>query len=265
MITFRDGQPNVKASVVALGMFDGVHFGHRMLLEQAKRIAEERGVPMVVCTFAQSPMCLLAPDHCPPLLTTPEEREALLAQAGADIVEMQTFTPEIRDQAPEDFIAELVGRWHPVTVVAGFNYTFGRGGKGTAETLKALGKTCGFKAVVIQAVRVGGDIPVSSTGIREDLANGRVRNVYFTLGRYYSRAAKITRRQDERCTLRFEEDGKQTLPENGYYALLGDGARTFPALVRIAANGGAVCRLPPTAKLKREITVTFLDTKLPKR
>jgi len=170
------------SSVLALGMFDGVHLGHQTLLKQARALADQYGVPMVVMTFDRHPLSLIAPAIAPPMLTTAQERMRLIEAQGADIVCVVPFTEDVRDIAPEAFIKQLAERWHPRAVVIGFNYNFGRHGAGTPETMKELGLAAGFETVVVPEVRLGGQT-VSSTRIRQLLAEGNTAEAEKLMGR----------------------------------------------------------------------------------
>lgn len=176
-----DGGMHTEASVVALGMFDGVHLGHQALLKQARELADARRVPLVVMTFDRHPLCLIAPGMAPPMLTTPEERLRLLETYGADIVCVAPFTEELRDMAPEAFVRSLDSRWHPRAVVVGYNYNFGRHGAGGPDTLRALGASLGFETVVVPELRLNGET-VSSTRIRKLLAEGDTAGAEVLLG-----------------------------------------------------------------------------------
>ena len=177
--TDQSGQ--TEASVLVLGMFDGVHRGHQALMRAARALADEHGVPMVVMTFDRHPLSLIAPALAPPMLTTPEERIRLLEKQGADIVCILPFTAQTRDESPEEFVRLLVERWHPVAVVVGYNYNFGRHGAGTPDTLRELGKQNGFTTVVVPEVRVDGET-VSSSRIRQLLAEGNTAEAEKLLG-----------------------------------------------------------------------------------
>jgi riboflavin kinase / FMN adenylyltransferase len=170
-----------EASVLALGMFDGVHLGHQALLKQARALADQYGVPMVVMTFDRHPLSLIAPAIAPPMLTTAQERMRLIEAQGADIVCVVPFTKEVRDIAPEAFVRLLAERWHPRAVVIGFNYNFGKHGAGTPETMKELGAAAGFETVVVPEVRLGGQT-VSSTRIRQLLAEGNTAEAEKLMG-----------------------------------------------------------------------------------
>ncbi len=176
-----DDTIHTQASVVALGMFDGVHLGHQALLREARRLADEHNVPMVVMTFDRHPLSLIAPDMAPPMLTAPQERMKLLETYGADIVCVSPFTKQLRDLPPEAFIQSLVDHWHPKALVVGFNYNFGMHGAGNPDTLRAQGETLGFETLVIPEVRCKGE-RVSSTRIRQLLAQGDTAGAEALLG-----------------------------------------------------------------------------------
>jgi riboflavin kinase/FMN adenylyltransferase len=176
-----DDSMKTDASVLVLGMFDGVHLGHRALMRRARKLADEKNVPMVVMTFDRHPLSLIAPAMAPPMLTTAEERMRLIGEQGADIVCVSPFTEELRDIAPGDFVNLLVARWHPKAVVIGYNYNFGKHGAGRPETMQRLGEAAGFETVVVPEVRVDGET-VSSTRIRQLLAQGDTARAEKLLG-----------------------------------------------------------------------------------
>jgi riboflavin kinase/FMN adenylyltransferase len=169
------------ASVLALGMFDGVHRGHQALLRQARVLANRLRVPMVVITFDRHPLHLIAPAMAPEMLTTTGERLRLIEAQGADIVCVSPFTKKLRDISPEAFVRLLVDRWHPKAVVIGYNYNFGKHGAGTPQTMADLGRAAGFETVVVPEVRFGGET-VSSTRIRQLLAAGDAARAETLLG-----------------------------------------------------------------------------------
>lgn len=176
-----DDTLRTEASVLALGMFDGVHIGHQALLKQARALADRYGVPLVVMTFDRHPLSVIAPAMAPPMLTTAQERMRLIEAQGADVVCVSRFTEEVRDISPERYVDMLAARWHPKTVVIGFNYHFGRHGKGTAETMRTLGEAAGFETVVVPEVRLRGET-VSSTRVRQLLAGGDAAEAEKLLG-----------------------------------------------------------------------------------
>jgi len=257
MKTDRDGRTSTAASVVALGMFDGVHIGHQVLLQRARKTADREGLPLVVQTFAENPLCVLDPARCPPMLTLPRERARQMERLGVDILCEQPFTQAVRELPPEDFVGGLVRRWHPVTVVVGYNYTFGKAGAGTPALLAALGGALGLETVVVPAVCLGG-APVSATEIRRLLAQGDARAARLMLGRPYARDVERASHGGGRLRLRFSEDRKQNLPAGRYRALLEDGKRTYPVSAYVRENETVLCPLPDTVKTCEQGTLRFI-------
>ena len=152
-------------SVVALGMFDGVHLGHRALLLETVHIARIENIRSVCFTFDRHPLELLDPPRAPKALLTREARREKIARLGVEVLIEQPFTHAFASLSPEGFIEFLHAALHPHTVVAGYNYSFGENGRGTAEALTALGNSWGFNVRIIEPVCANG-APVSSTAIR---------------------------------------------------------------------------------------------------
>jgi len=157
-------------AVVALGMFDGVHMGHRKLLSEARRMAEELNAIPVAHTFSNNPQSLFrAP---PPVLTLPEEKRELIESLGL-VVDMVPFTMETANTAPEAFLDMLSEKYDLKGVVAGFNYSFGRGRAGNAAFLRKEGGRRGFAVSILDPVIFRGK-PVSSTRIRASILRGDI-------------------------------------------------------------------------------------------
>lgn len=166
---------------LALGTFDGLHLGHRALILTAVEEGRKRGVPAAVFTFDGHPLRLLRPECAPePLLDAGSRREKLAAW-GVDALVERPFTREFADLSAEDFVKTLIDRFHPVLCVAGFNYTFGKGGTGSGETLQKLGQKYGFDTVLVPAVTADGEV-VSSTRIRRLLREGKTEEARKLLG-----------------------------------------------------------------------------------
>ena len=252
-----DGKMHLDGSVVALGMFDGVHVGHQILLQKAKVVATRLKLPLVVETFAQHPLTLVDPQQVPPLLTTFEERAALMARQGVDFFSAPTFTAQLRDMSPEEYIGRLVQQWKPKAVVVGFNYSFGSKGAGTPAFLRELGHALGFQTYVVPGVRIGGQ-PVSATRIRGMLAAGCVTQARFLLGRPYSGQVALQGRKGERCILGWVHADQQPLPTGMYRALLATDLRNYPVSVRVNRDGTLDCTLPATATLTGVLTLCFI-------
>ncbi len=172
-----DGQ----TCAVALGMFDGVHLGHRRLIETTVALARADGIPSAVDTFETHPLRVLCPERAPAQLLTNEQRARRMAALGVDVLVMRPFTLAYAAQPPELFLERLCETLRPRHIVVGYNYTFGRKGGGDAALLERLSGRFDYRLTVIDPVTVGGE-PVSSTRIRRLLAEGRRAEAEALLG-----------------------------------------------------------------------------------
>lgn len=169
-------------TAVALGTFDGVHIGHQRIIAQAVELAAKNNSASVVFTFANHPLEVISPGQSPPLIVTPEYKAELIAALGVDLLVTVPFTETLLRLAPEEFIRDLAEKLRPDYIVVGPNYTFGRGGAGTPETLKAAASRHGFEVVVPSARYAGGRL-VSSTAVRRLVLAGKVDEAALLLGR----------------------------------------------------------------------------------
>ena len=258
MRIITDEKFTAERSVVALGMFDGVHIGHRVLLQRAAFLAREKGVPLIVRTFLQHPLQLIAPEKCPPMLSTFEERNALMEELGVDVLVAQPFTQETMDMLPEEYVGHLVRRFHPTDVVCGYNHTFGKKGQGTPALLDALGAALGFSVSIVPKITYE-DCDVSSTAIRELLKNGDVDIAARFLQRSYMLSASLQERKNGSCLLKLADDGKQRLPEGRYRAACTDGKHRYPEVVRFSQDGSVRMRLPDSCELASDVQLHMLS------
>jgi len=164
---------DLAASVAALGTFDGVHIGHQALIRRAKALAAELNAACVVCTFDRHPLSLLNPCRAPVPLTSLEEKLEKFEALGVDGVLLKPFTREFAAIEPVEYLNTLSRQMHVRGVVAGFNYSFGAGGRGNAEMIRAEAGRLGYRAEIVEAIVDGGDT-VSSTLIRSLLAEGKI-------------------------------------------------------------------------------------------
>lgn len=169
------------ACALALGMFDGVHIGHRQLIGTAVGLARQAGIACVVDTFDTHPLQVLAPERAPKQLLTNAQRAEKIARLGVDTLIMRPFTPEYAAQPPEDFLRRLCAALKPKHIVVGFNYTFGSRGAGNVHMLQAMAQELGYSLTVIEPVMQGGET-VSSTRIRALIAQGDVNSAEMLLG-----------------------------------------------------------------------------------
>ena len=166
--------PDFGPSALTIGNFDGVHFGHRRILRGLKALADERGWKASVLTFDPHPTRVVAPDRSPRLMTSPEQRAALMGEEGIEQVLILPFTPELARLSPEEFVRQLVvERLGARAVLVGDNFRFGHRQSGNIRVLQELGQRLGFETVIVPAVTWRGR-PVSSSGIRELILAGRV-------------------------------------------------------------------------------------------
>ncbi len=226
-------------AVVALGMFDGIHLGHRALmtrlLEEAKRL---RAMP-VVYTFSNHPLEVLGGSVR--LLSGIRERNMMLRSLGAQEVESVPFTREMAHLSTEQFIDLLAEKWNVRGLVVGYNYTCGDRGSGTPETLREIGNTRGFSVSVVEPVLYEGEL-VSSTRIREAVERGDVSLAEQLLKRRYTLTGIVV--QNKRIgrrigfpTANIEQDPKRAIPPDGVYATFAFvGGAAYRAVTNIGSN-----------------------------
>jgi riboflavin kinase/FMN adenylyltransferase len=173
-------------AVVTVGMFDGVHRGHRILLDRVTAEAAARGLPAAAVTFDRHPLAVLRPGSEPPLLTTLDRKVGLLGAAGMDVVLVLAFTKELSEVGAEAFAAEvLFGALAARAVVVGENFRFGHKAAGDPALLAELGRARGVEVVAVP-LHADGDQVVSSTRVRAELAAGDVAAAAASLGRPYA-------------------------------------------------------------------------------
>ncbi|MFD1712894.1 bifunctional riboflavin kinase/FAD synthetase [Amnibacterium flavum] len=171
-------------SVVTIGKFDGVHTGHRAILTAAVAEAEQRSLRSVAVTFDRNPLALLRPEKCPPNLVALDRKIELLAESGVDDVLVVTFDEAFAHLPARDFVqSALVEALDARVVLVGADFRFGAGGRGTADTLRDLGAELGFGVVVVPDILGDDDRRVSSSAVRELLAQGDIRGATTMLGR----------------------------------------------------------------------------------
>lgn len=188
MIVFRDPSEvpaGFGPSVVAIGKFDGVHSGHRAVIDRARVDAAASGARVVAVTFDRNPLALLRPEICPESLVGVEQKLRLLADAGVDATLMLTFDRTLADLGAREFVEHvLVGALGVQVVMVGADFRFGRGGAGDPELLRTMGAEFGFEVDVVEDVRaIDAGRRVSSTWVRELLDAGDVADATRLLGR----------------------------------------------------------------------------------
>jgi riboflavin kinase/FMN adenylyltransferase len=220
--TLESFPPDARPSVVALGVFDGVHLAHRAILDTAVARARSAGGTPVACTFDPHPAEVLQPDRAPQPITTLEERLVLIGETGVEVGVVIPFTAALAAMEPETFVTEvLAGTLGAREVVVGFNHRFGRGARGDARLLSDAGARAGLHAVVVPPLDVDG-MPVSSSTIRASLQRGDLATAARLLGRAYFVGGRVVEGAGRGRTLGFPtanvEAERPLLTPPGVYA-----------------------------------------------
>jgi riboflavin kinase/FMN adenylyltransferase len=178
-------------SAVTIGNFDGVHVGHQHLFREVVRISRERGLHPTVLTFDPHPSCVVAPERAPRLLTTHEERCALMRDLGIEQVLILPFTAETARLSPREFVAGIVGGvLDAKAVLVGENFRFGHKQAGSTTTLTELGEEYGYETHIVGAVKCRGRV-VSSSEVRRLIESGHVALACRCLNRPYAIAGDV--------------------------------------------------------------------------
>jgi len=228
-----------ETSVVVIGVFDGVHKGHQLLLNRAKEIADGR--PIIALTFDPHPTTVFAPDKAPTMLTTLADRVELLKIHNADQVAVMKFNEKFAAMSPDDFVETvLVNQLHASTVIVGKNFTYGHKAAGNVETLIASGQAHNF---TVDAQELKGDIEViSSSRIRTLVVEGKVEQARELLSRPHRLDGVVVHGEKRGREIGYPTanlgniDG-QTIPADGVYAgWLTVGINFWPAAISIGTN-----------------------------
>lgn len=174
-----------RGGVATVGNFDGVHLGHRRILEAVAARAKEIGRPSLAITFEPHPLAVLRPDHAPRRLQTLRQKEEAIEALGLDALLVIPFTRDFSLTEPEDFVRDfLAERLNASELFLGQHFAFGRGKRGDLALLKRMGPECAFLASGVEEVFYE-DEPISSTRIRNAIARGDVSQANAMLGREY--------------------------------------------------------------------------------
>jgi riboflavin kinase / FMN adenylyltransferase len=229
-------------SSLTIGVFDGVHRGHRVVIGRAVEVARERGLRPAVVTFDRHPLEVLSPGKTPKLLTTLRRKAELIEDLGVDTLFVLEFTEEISQWTPEAFVDRVLvkglGAGH---VVVGANFTFGHKAAGNLEVLAELGTARGFKLEGVGLSKVDGR-PVSSSSIREALAEGDLQWPLRALGRRYSVEGTVVPGAGRGKDLGFPTANLRTpdgvlLPGRGVYAgRAGTDGHRWTAAINVGMN-----------------------------
>lgn len=217
-------QPPPGGVVLTIGNFDGVHLGHRRLINAAREIAQGSNAPAVAVTFDPHPLAILAPEHAPACLTTCAEKAALLETCGIDALVIWRSDRALLDKTAEQFLLDLVERCRPCAIVEGPTFNFGRGRQGSIDTLRHWAPRSKFELTVVDELRSGGGLDgpgISSSAIRQNLRDGRLAEANAMLGRPHRVTGIVTRGKQRGAALGFPtanlSDIPQLLPPHAVY------------------------------------------------
>lgn len=246
-------------TALAIGNFDGVHLGHRHLLDRVQAAARAFDGESVALTFDPHPTRVLAPDRASPLVLGLDRKLELLRGTGVDAAVVQRFDLSFASQSPLEFAEQVVFGLRAREVFVGEDFHFGRNREGNGATLVALGAQLGFRAHVVSPLEVGA-VPVSSSRVRRALAEADLALAKSLLGRDYDIDGLVIAGHRRGRTLGFPTANLATeceaLPKDGVYAVrvtaLGaDGLVDHPAVMNLGSR--------PTFRAGRSLEAHLLD------
>ena len=208
--------------VLTVGNFDGVHLGHRAIVDTVVQRAQALDGASIVYTFEPHPRRILQPERAPNLLTTLDQKIELLEQAGVDVLIVEPFSLDFAKTPAEDFIRRNIHeRIAPLEVYVGYDFHFGRDREGSMRMLTEMGPLLGFAVTIIPEVTLEqGD--VNSTRIRELLAEGRVETANAMLGRPYTVRGSVMKGDARGREVGFPtanlDPANEILPAHGVFA-----------------------------------------------
>ena len=227
--------------VVTIGVFDGVHAGHRQVLGIAKSIASSINGTLTAATFDPPPKAFLRSESFAGLLTLPERRAGLLMENGVNHVETLKFDDAMAHMSSDEFVEEiLMGALNAQVVIVGRNFRFGHGASGTVETLQELAKKFGFEVRIVDLV---GDANAwSSTRIRNAILKGHIEGANGLLGRAHRISGEVVHgdhrgREIGYPTANIDVRGGLLIPADGVYSgLLWIDGKSHMSAISIGTN-----------------------------
>ncbi|MBM3157066.1 MAG: bifunctional riboflavin kinase/FAD synthetase [Chloroflexi bacterium] len=244
-------------TLLAVGVFDGVHLGHKHLLGKLTQEAARSKLLSGVVTFNRNPKAVLSHRASLARLTTVEERVSLLKSLGIDLVVPITFNTEVAAISARDFVNYLRQYLRMKGLVIGPNFALGHKREGNAEVLQSLGSELGFTVDVVKPLTIEGSL-VSSTAVREALSHGDMKLANKLLGRYFKLSGAVVSGVERGRVLGFptaniDVDSEQALPHDGVYATLAHiGDEVYQSVTNIGKR-------PTFGAGERSIEVFILD------
>jgi len=246
-----------KDMLLAIGVFDGVHLGHKYLLSQLMEHARQQNLLSGVVTFRQHPQEVLSPQTRLPFLTDLAGRINLLRNEGVDAIVTLSFTSELAQLSARQFVSLLKRYLKMRGLVIGPDFTLGRNREGNTNSLRTLGQDMNFTVTVIPPVTINGEV-VSSTAIRNALANGDMQRVLNLAGRPFSLGGRVISGTGRGLKLGFPTANldiapEQALPADGVYATWAYiNGRTYQSMTNVGKS-------PTFGGSQRTVEVYVLD------
>lgn len=246
-----------KDTLLTIGVFDGVHLGHKYLISQLVELAGTQDLLPGVVTFRQHPQEVLFPQTKMPFLTDLEERSRLLEKEGVALVVPLSFTREWAELGARRFVGLLMKHLRMRGLVIGADFALGRGREGDTAALRLLGREMSFSVDVVPAVKLNGEV-VSSTVIRQALAEGDMAKVRRMVGRDFSLHGRVVTGAGRGTgmgipTANLDIDPEHAIPLDGVYATRAyiDG-RSYHSMTNIGRN-------PTFGNSERGVEVYIID------
>lgn len=248
---------------LTIGNFDGVHLGHQNLLRRLREEADRRGADAVILTFDPHPLQVLAPDKCPPMIQTWPQKVEILQELGIDGVVVHPFTLEFSRTPAADFVRGLLVEAIGISaVVLGERFTFGYKRQGSVALLQKLAPVYGFDVLGVEET-ASGEAPVSSTAIRQSLAEGRLEEAATLLGRPYAVDGVVAPglglgRRLGFPTANVATENHLLVPNGVFAAIVSVGGALRPAAVSVGIRPTIDTGVPESAR-SRELEAFLLD------
>ncbi|WP_281238262.1 bifunctional riboflavin kinase/FAD synthetase [Flavobacterium praedii] len=250
---------NIKKTILTLGTFDGVHFGHKKILEKLTQSTENDKYESLVLTFFPHPRMVLQEDSDIKLLNTLEEKIALLDKIGIQNLVIHPFDENFSRLTAEEFVKNiLVDQFHIHKIIIGHDHRFGRNRTANIKDLIAFGKEYDFEVEEISAQEIN-EVSVSSTKIRQALDDGNVALANKYLGYDYSLTGIVTKGKQLGRTIGFPtanlklEENFKLIPKNGVYIVKSTiNSRIVLGMMNIGFN-------PTVEGNKQTIEINFFD------
>lgn len=239
-----DQLPDFHNAVLTIGTFDGVHEGHKTILNSVVQYARSIGGESVLITFDPHPRKLIFPDQPLKLLHTLDEKLELIRASGIDAVVVVPFTRSFSQMSAREYIEHfLVGRFHPAAIIIGYDHHFGNDRSGDISMLRDVAAQYDFEVTEIP-VQLVDAAAVSSTQIRHALNQGRMGDAAHMLGQYYSLGGHVVRGAQLGRTIGYPtanilpDNQDKLVPPIGVYAVLAqpEGDKAYPAMMSIGYN-----------------------------